>query len=856
MRQIKKGSADQSVVVRIIDATDGTPETGVVYNTSGIDLWYRREGATKTSITEASLSALSDAHADGGVLHIGDGYYRLDLPDAAVATGANGVMVGGTVTGMVVVGCYVQLVDFDPYDSVRLGLTALPNAAADAAGGLPISDAGGLDLDAKVGALTFTVAGKVDANTLLIEGSDATNQIRDAIVDDATRIDASALNTASGTSIPAILDDTGTSGVMLSTAAMALFFIADTGADYGDAVAGSVVKEIADNAGGSTLTASAIADEVETRTIAGVTLVGTTTNLTNAPTAGDFTATMKTSIGTAVAASAVASVTGAVGSVTGNVGGNVVGSVASVTAGVTLADDAITAAKFDESTAFPLKSADTGSTAVARTGADADTLETLSDQMDTLATATNLATAKTAIDGIKSVTDLLPDAGALTSLATAANLATVDATVDAIRDVTDLLPDAGALTSLASAANLATVDTVVDAIQAVTDLLPDSGALSSLASAADLSTVDTVVDAIKAVTDKLDTALESDGLTGYQYTTLALENGPSGSGASAADIADAVWDEILSGHAVSGSTGEALGAAGGAGDPWITALPGSYTSGQAGYILGTYLAAAPPTAGAIADAVWDEATTGHQTAGTAGLRQHNLPTVAAGSSNGLVICGINASASFNGLTTNITGNLSGSVGSVTGAVGSVTGNVGGNVTGSVGSLATQAKADVNAEVDTALADYDGPTNAEMEARTILAALYGTAANQVTIASYIDTEIAALTTAVADIPTNDELSTALGTADDAVLAAIAALNNLSSAGVTSAVTTALTTALTEAYRSSGATGSVSQLLYEIAAHLGRSAIVGTTKTIYRLDGTTTAKQFTLDDATTPTAIEEA
>ena len=35
-------------------------------------------------------------------------------------------------------------------DSVRLGLTALPNAAADAAGGLPISDAGGLDLDARM----------------------------------------------------------------------------------------------------------------------------------------------------------------------------------------------------------------------------------------------------------------------------------------------------------------------------------------------------------------------------------------------------------------------------------------------------------------------------------------------------------------------------------------------------------------------------------------------------------------------------------------------------------------------------------------------------------------------------------
>jgi hypothetical protein len=64
-----------------------------------------------------------------------------------------------------------------------------------------------------------------------------------------------------------------------------------------------------------------------------------------------------------------------------------------------------------------------------------------------------------------------------------------------------------------------------------------------------------------------------------------------------------------------------------------------------------------------------------------------------------------------GAVASVTGNVGGSVGSVTGAVGSVTGavgsvagNIGGNVVGSIGSLAAQAKADVNAEVDTALAD--------------------------------------------------------------------------------------------------------------------------------------------------------
>lgn len=136
MRQIKKGATDQSVVVRVIDATDGTPEQAVKHNTTGVALWYRREGAAKTAISAVALAALSDAHSDGGWEHIDDGYYRLDVPDAAFATGTHGVMIGGAFDNMVVIGCYVPLVDFDPQDATRLGLTALPNAAAEAAGGL------------------------------------------------------------------------------------------------------------------------------------------------------------------------------------------------------------------------------------------------------------------------------------------------------------------------------------------------------------------------------------------------------------------------------------------------------------------------------------------------------------------------------------------------------------------------------------------------------------------------------------------------------------------------------------------------------------------------------------------------
>lgn len=186
---ITKGSTDVSVVLRIVDSTDGTPETGVVFNTTGIDLWYRREGAAAVAITEADLAALTTAHTDGGFKHIDDGYYRLDLPDAAFATGTDGVQIGGTVTGMIVFGPYVQLTDIDLFDVVRAGMTALPNAAADAAGGLPISDAGGLDLDTQIG---------TDIDAILVD----TAALNDTKVPDTISLAAinaevdSALNTA------------------------------------------------------------------------------------------------------------------------------------------------------------------------------------------------------------------------------------------------------------------------------------------------------------------------------------------------------------------------------------------------------------------------------------------------------------------------------------------------------------------------------------------------------------------------------------------------------------------------------------------------------------------------------------
>ena len=77
------------------------------------------------------------------------------------------------------------------------------------------------------------------------------------------------------------------------------------------------------------------------------------------------------------------------------------------TDGVLLAVDSIKKVTFDEATAWPLLSADTGSTQIARVGADSDTLETLSDQLDVVTTDTDELQTELA-DGGR--TDLILDA--------------------------------------------------------------------------------------------------------------------------------------------------------------------------------------------------------------------------------------------------------------------------------------------------------------------------------------------------------------------------------------------------------------------------------------------------------------
>ena len=194
--------------------------------------------------------------------------------------------------------------------------------------------------------------------------------------------------------------------------------------------------------------------------------------------------------------------------------------------------------------------------------------------------------------------------------------------------------------------------------------------------------------------------------------------------------------------------------------------------------------------------------------------------------------------------------------------------------------------DTGTTLDTLIKDI--PTVSEFEARTIVAANYfdpaaDTVANVTTVGSvttktgyelaagYDAAKTAASQTSVDDLPTNTELATALGTADDAVIAAIAALNNLSSVGAQAAAAAALAaydaatgtdvnaatsglptaTEIADAILSRGVgnvedTADAHSLAAIVLATL-ESLMSGTTWTIYKTNGVTpfTTKTLTVD-----------
>lgn len=157
-REILAGATDQTIDVFIRDSSSATGGglTGLAYNTASLTCYYRNGATgTPTALTLATQT-VGGAHSDGGFVAVDGtncpGQYRLDLSDTIIATAGMTYVYLRGAANMAPCVVEIEVVSVNKFDSVRMGMTALPNAAADAAGGLPISDLGGLDLDARLDA--------------------------------------------------------------------------------------------------------------------------------------------------------------------------------------------------------------------------------------------------------------------------------------------------------------------------------------------------------------------------------------------------------------------------------------------------------------------------------------------------------------------------------------------------------------------------------------------------------------------------------------------------------------------------------------------------------------------------------
>jgi nitrogen fixation protein len=87
---VKQGQTDVTTYFKLINATTGLPEVGLV--AADIALEYIRDRDLSIPIIAGDISRAQD-HEDGGIVGFSNGIYRVDWPDAAFASGVDKVQL-------------------------------------------------------------------------------------------------------------------------------------------------------------------------------------------------------------------------------------------------------------------------------------------------------------------------------------------------------------------------------------------------------------------------------------------------------------------------------------------------------------------------------------------------------------------------------------------------------------------------------------------------------------------------------------------------------------------------------------------------------------------------------------------
>lgn len=310
---LRKNVAGQFVHIAAVNATNGAALTGATISIRRcIDGTFAAGGATITEDT-------------------GLGFYKVALTQAD--TNGNDIGYFFTATNMIPVQLTCVMTAADPTDAVHLGLTALPNAAAGANTGLPVvgtqvpnatagaangllisgSNAGTTTLGAFTVTGATTLTGAVSLGSTLgvtgnvtlsgAAGLAVTNGITANITGNLVGT-VSTLTTYTGNT-----PQTGDNFVRIGAAGAGLTALGDVRIANLDAAITTRMATYAQPAGFLAVTFPAGTIASTTNISAGT--ITTATNLTNAPTIGDLTAAMKTSVENAVWDATMASHVGA-----------------------------------------------------------------------------------------------------------------------------------------------------------------------------------------------------------------------------------------------------------------------------------------------------------------------------------------------------------------------------------------------------------------------------------------------------------------------------------------------------------------------------------------------------------------
>lgn len=249
---IKKGTTSKRIPIKIKDSSSSTGAglTGLTNASSGLTWYYWREDAGNTGgVSVSVVSATLGTWTSGGFIQkdatFVRGQYEIGIPDAALATGASWVtMQLRGVTNMAETDIIIQLVSYDPDDAVRMGQTALPNAAAEAAGGLYTRGSG-------AGQITQDANGRINSNLTAIVGNTG----------GPVQLDRSTRGIVTGTVTTGVTTTSIPTSVMLPAASVADQFkgrIVTFDKDTTTAALRGQSTDITANTSGGTLTVTAL----------------------------------------------------------------------------------------------------------------------------------------------------------------------------------------------------------------------------------------------------------------------------------------------------------------------------------------------------------------------------------------------------------------------------------------------------------------------------------------------------------------------------------------------------------------------------------------------------------------------